>query len=816
MASALNKQRAAPSASAILCLLSNLIFTTNAQTQLTAYPSPNTFILAEESINSVSPDTTIDITSDLPVTIQRYSDQDGQFVEGGKPVSPSEIRAVVTSDCDSTDTSVIPTVELREDGTVYVNMGVSLEDASSMAFLEPTWYDAIWSYASFWCYAATSTAASNTVDETLPTGSDGVESESGLVEDIPVDSASINRYCGKNWNDAYLTCPLACPTLDDAVCTNALGAEYKCQEFTACHERIQSGEVVPAPLYPPTATTTAATEVASSAMSVSSSASSTEAAETVSTVGAEASSTSSTGAASSEPGAANVPSFSPTSNLVSSVGRSASPSLVDNTSGAITVQPSTPSVTTRSPSPTMEEEPPTYYPTYFPSSSSPRQRAFSFQIVSTLMAILLIAALFSGCEGGNLFGYGKFVVAAVAITSFVSKSSNEQVMNPQSTRSLQGTCNYNVELLVDGCYQSLNINAPSARVLDVVMQGLASSVSTEDECINEYSANLTFPVTDGSDLDLSLNTTVNAMECMIIADGRPFVDTSGSSLQAAPELTRECDLGSTGWSGEALLENNKVETHSSDVSNSTNQYLLGEEWTQRALGEHASVASFSSFSIALMTNRAPSNLVEDALNAGLDEVRHARTSFEIASKLIGKEISPGSLPASKHNFSQDITTLALNVAREGCVDETLSAFVAALEIEDINDVLENDISGSKYSNVDRRTLVWIGDELKSIAIEESNHSALAWRTLQWACGVDSAVCEVVQKEVFDGRKLDAAISRRFAHHPEIFGAIKGEWGKIYNTGNVEVVDCSSGIEGGESFLTYLANNIVRGILCKRG
>ena len=81
-------------------------------------------------------------------------------------------------------------------------------------------------------------------------------------------------------------------------------------------------------------------------------------------------------------------------------------------------------------------------------------------------------------------------------------------------------------------------------------------------------------------------------------------------------------------------------------TNTTNhdQLLLGKEWAKNALGEHASVASFSTFSIALMTNHAPSYLVEDALKlkAGLDEIRHARTSFKIA-QAHWKECWPWSL-----------------------------------------------------------------------------------------------------------------------------------------------------------------------------
>jgi len=105
--------------------------------------------------------------------------------------------------------------------------------------------------------------------------------------------------------------------------------------------------------------------------------------------------------------------------------------------------------------------------------------------------------------------------------------------------------------------------------------------------------------------------------------------------------------GESSWTGESL---GKI--HTSHRSNTTGHlhYLLVEDWTQRALSEHSSVTSFSAFSIALMTNQAPSNLVNDALKAGLDEVHHAKTSFEIASVLAGRDVQPGPLPLSSHNF----------------------------------------------------------------------------------------------------------------------------------------------------------------------
>ena len=174
------------------------------------------------------------------------------------------------------------------------------------------------------------------------------------------------------------------------------------------------------------------------------------------------------------------------------------------------------------------------------------------------------------------------------------------------------------------------------------------------------------------------------------------------------------------------------------------------------------LASFSAFSIALMTNGAPSGLVEASLKAGLDEIKHARISFDIASKLIGKEIKPGPLPHSSHQFDHNLTALALAVAKEGCVDETLSALAAAAEVELIDIVLKNGATeGMKYFGVDTEHLGWIRNELHVIALDESNHSALAWRTLDWVCTVDSYACSAAKQSVLDIDKLIRAFQHRF-------------------------------------------------------
>lgn len=239
----------------------------------------------------------------------------------------------------------------------------------------------------------------------------------------------------------------------------------------------------------------------------------------------------------------------------------------------------------------------------------------------------------------------------------------------------------------------------------------------------------------------------------------------------------DCASSDLSWTGEATVG------VGAPTTNTTTQFFLGEDWTHRALGEHASVASFSAFSIALMTNKAPSDLVDAALKAGLDEIRHAKISFDIASKLTGKDVGPGPLPESKLEFAHDLKSLALALAREGCLDETLSAFVAAVEVDHIAEVLAGKVQDSPYSNVDPELLVFIKNELANIAMDESNHSVLAWRTLNWVCSLDKAACDAVHNDVFDETALESRFYQRadasFGETASVHQSMRSEWMKVF-------------------------------------
>jgi hypothetical protein len=78
----------------------------------------------------------------------------------------------------------------------------------------------------------------------------------------------------------------------------------------------------------------------------------------------------------------------------------------------------------------------------------------------------------------------------------------------------------------------------------------------------------------------------------------------------------------------------------------TDETSLGSEWARRAVGEHASIASFAAFTIALMSNQAPPDLIRDSLLAALDELGHAKTAFEMAYLLTGRHMAPGALAPS--------------------------------------------------------------------------------------------------------------------------------------------------------------------------
>jgi hypothetical protein len=142
---------------------------------------------------------------------------------------------------------------------------------------------------------------------------------------------------------------------------------------------------------------------------------------------------------------------------------------------------------------------------------------------------------------------------------------------------------------------------------------------------------------------------------------------------------------------------------------------LADAWASEGLSEHASVASFARFTVQLLALGAPAALIDASLRAQLDEVRHAQICFALASAYAGSPLGPDVLDVRGGLAeSRDPAAIALSLAAEGCIAETVSAILVAAARDRARD------PGLRAS-------------LASIARDELAHALLAWEALAWMC-----------------------------------------------------------------------------------
>jgi hypothetical protein len=136
-------------------------------------------------------------------------------------------------------------------------------------------------------------------------------------------------------------------------------------------------------------------------------------------------------------------------------------------------------------------------------------------------------------------------------------------------------------------------------------------------------------------------------------------------------------------------------------------------WARAGLAEHASVAAFARFSMALMHLGAPPELVVEAHQAALDEVRHAQLCFGLASRYAGSAIGPGPLDVDASLEGElEPERVFETLFEEGCVGETLAALEAAQAARRAEDPRVREV-------------------METIAADEQRHAELAWRSARW-------------------------------------------------------------------------------------
>jgi hypothetical protein len=181
--------------------------------------------------------------------------------------------------------------------------------------------------------------------------------------------------------------------------------------------------------------------------------------------------------------------------------------------------------------------------------------------------------------------------------------------------------------------------------------------------------------------------------------GRPFL--------VASEDRRAVASARTDWASGALPELHAL--------TSADRRLLAEHWTRIALMEHASIAAFARFSLALIQLGAPADLLSASLASAMDEEKHARLAFGFASAYGGDLVGPGCLSTTGALDDLDFESVVRTTFLEACIGETIAAMEAAEQLAHATDPA-------------------VVAALQRIAADETRHAELGWRFVKWALG----------------------------------------------------------------------------------
>ncbi|MEP7123159.1 MAG: ferritin-like domain-containing protein [Byssovorax sp.] len=141
---------------------------------------------------------------------------------------------------------------------------------------------------------------------------------------------------------------------------------------------------------------------------------------------------------------------------------------------------------------------------------------------------------------------------------------------------------------------------------------------------------------------------------------------------------------------------------------------LAEAWARDGLFEHASVASFSRFTMQLLALGAPADLVRDTQLANVDEVQHAELCLGLASAYFGEPVEPTALPfPAAILIEPDLASIAAEAAMEACIGETVATVQAMEALANTTDPAVREV-------------------LRATVDDEARHAELGWRFLAWA------------------------------------------------------------------------------------
>ena len=175
---------------------------------------------------------------------------------------------------------------------------------------------------------------------------------------------------------------------------------------------------------------------------------------------------------------------------------------------------------------------------------------------------------------------------------------------------------------------------------------------------------------------------------------------------------------------------------------------VARAWAEDAQAEAASVPAFLLLAQELMLLGAPMSLVDAALDAAEDEIRHAQSCAAIASQLCGALVVPR-IPVTPRRKplgrADSLIRLAVESWLDGCLNEGGASARAA----------EAAYSAEKPS---------MRNVLSGVATDEARHAKLGWEVLQFAmqaggAPVREAVAEYREEPIVFSRTLEAEAAR---------------------------------------------------------
>ncbi|MCB9677641.1 MAG: hypothetical protein H6737_21225 [Alphaproteobacteria bacterium] len=137
----------------------------------------------------------------------------------------------------------------------------------------------------------------------------------------------------------------------------------------------------------------------------------------------------------------------------------------------------------------------------------------------------------------------------------------------------------------------------------------------------------------------------------------------------------------------------------------------GVDWEGMARMEHASVASFAKLTLDLLALGAPPSLLAAVQQAAADEIEHARLCFGMLARS-GTALEPGPMAFQPIVPCADAAAVAYATVREGCLGETMGAWLADHAAAGCDDPAARGV-------------------LARIAADEARHAALSWEIVAW-------------------------------------------------------------------------------------